>query len=51
LKQRNIGWRIDYVMMSAPLASRARTAIVQREVGSSDHGPVVVSVDVEATPS
>jgi exodeoxyribonuclease-3 len=51
LKQRNIGWRIDYVMMSAPLASRARTAIVQREVGSIDHGPVVASVDLEATPS
>jgi exodeoxyribonuclease-3 len=51
LKQRNIGWRIDYVMMSALLASRARTAIVQREVGSSDHGPVVVSVYLEATPS
>ena len=49
LKQRNIGWRIDYVMMSAPLAAHARSAVVQREVGSSDHGPVVVDLDVEAS--
>lgn len=51
LKQRNIGWRIDYVMMSAPLAARARRAVVQREIGSSDHGPVVVDVDPEAPAS
>lgn len=46
LKQRNIGWRIDYVLASAPLAARATHSIVQREVGSSDHGPVVVTLDV-----
>ena len=48
LKQRNIGWRIDYVMMSAALAAGARRSTVQREVGSSDHGPLVVDVDLEA---
>ena len=48
LKQRNIGWRIDYVMMSTPLAAQARRAVVQREIGSSDHGPVVVEVEPEA---
>ncbi len=42
LKQRNIGWRIDYVLASQALASRATSAVVQREIGSSDHGPVVV---------
>jgi exodeoxyribonuclease-3 len=35
LKQRNIGW-------STTLAEKATSAIVQREIGSSDHGPVVV---------
>ena len=42
LKQRNIGWRIDYVLASQALASRAKSSVVQREIGSSDHGPVVV---------
>ncbi len=41
-KERNIGWRIDYVLASKALADRAASAVVQREIGSSDHGPVVV---------
>ncbi len=43
LRQRNVGWRIDYVLASTALATRATTAVVQREVGTSDHGPVVVT--------
>jgi exodeoxyribonuclease-3 len=42
LRQRNIGWRIDYVLAAEPLASRARTAAAMREFGTSDHAPVVV---------
>jgi exodeoxyribonuclease III len=45
LKQRNIGWRIDYVVASPDLAARARTCVVQRDYGSSDHGPVVATFD------
>lgn len=41
-KERNIGWRIDYVLASTALAARAATSVVQREIGTSDHGPVVV---------
>ncbi|MGE0815871.1 MAG: exodeoxyribonuclease III [Vicinamibacterales bacterium] len=43
LKQRNIGWRIDYVVASSGLAASATACVVQREVGSSDHGPVVAT--------
>jgi exodeoxyribonuclease-3 len=43
LKQRNIGWRIDYVIASEALARTAGTCVVQREIGSSDHGPVVAT--------
>ena len=43
LRQRNIGWRIDYVLASAPLAARAVSSTVMRDVGTSDHGPVVVT--------
>ena len=45
MKEKNIGWRIDYVLASSALAARAKSAIVQREIGSSDHGPVVVQFD------
>jgi exodeoxyribonuclease-3 len=44
-KERNIGWRIDYVLASKALADRAKSAVVQREIGSSDHGPVVVQFE------
>jgi exodeoxyribonuclease-3 len=46
MKQRNIGWRLDYVFASAPLADRVVTCVVQREVGTSDHGPVIATFDV-----
>ena len=45
MKQRNIGWRIDYVLASNELAVRATASKVQREIGTSDHGPVVVQFD------
>jgi exodeoxyribonuclease-3 len=48
-KERNIGWRIDYVLASRALAERARSAAVQREIGTSDHGPVVVNFDFTET--
>ena len=41
LRQRNIGWRIDYVLASADLAARAVRADSLREFGTSDHAPVV----------
>ena len=41
MKQRNIGWRLDYVLASQAIADRVRSCVVQREVGTSDHGPVI----------
>jgi exodeoxyribonuclease-3 len=41
MRQRNIGWRLDYVLASRSLAARVSSCLVQREVGTSDHGPVV----------
>ncbi len=46
MKERTIGWRIDYVLASAALASRAKSVVVRREIGTSDHGPVVVEFDL-----
>lgn len=42
LRQRNIGWRIDYVLATASLAATATRAECQREFGTSDHAPLVV---------
>ena len=41
MRQRNIGWRLDMVLASKALAGAAVSCTVQREFGSSDHGPVV----------
>ena len=49
LRQRNIGWRIDYVLASDTLARQAAAAVVHREFGTSDHGPVVVHFNPSAT--
>ena len=45
MKERNIGWRLDYVFASQALAGRAVSCVVQREVGTSDHGPVIATFD------
>ncbi len=41
LRQRNIGWRLDYVLASESLAERAVSCPSFREIGTSDHAPVV----------
>jgi len=41
LRQRNIGWRLDYVAASHALVDGAATCKVYREVGTSDHAPVI----------
>jgi exodeoxyribonuclease-3 len=45
LRQRNIGWRLDYVLASATLAAAARSCVVLREFGTSDHGPVIATFE------
>jgi exodeoxyribonuclease-3 len=43
LRQRNIGWRLDYVLASRAIAERAVSCPVMRDVGTSDHAPVVAT--------
>lgn len=45
LRQRNIGWRIDYQLASRPLAGMARSSRSLREFGTSDHAPLVVEYE------
>ena len=43
MRERNIGWRLDYVLASESLAERAVSCPSQREIGTSDHAPVVAT--------
>ncbi|MFN7914770.1 MAG: exodeoxyribonuclease III [Vicinamibacterales bacterium] len=45
MRQRNIGWRIDYILASQALAATATACPVQREVGTSDHAPVMATFE------
>jgi exodeoxyribonuclease III len=44
MRQRNIGWRLDYVLASPGIAARAQSCVVQRDFGTSDHAPVVMTI-------
>lgn len=44
-RARNVGWRLDYFLVSAALASRVRDVIIHDEVPGSDHCPVSLLID------
>ena len=64
LREKNVGWRIDYILASEPLTAAAVSCDVQRDFGKSDHGPLIAqfqlfddddararaSVSIEAVP-
>ena len=43
MRDRNIGWRIDYVLADRTMAASAVEAVSRRDFGTSDHAPVVVT--------
>ena len=45
MRERNIGWRIDYILASQTLGSRAVACRVSREFGTSDHAPIVATFE------
>jgi exodeoxyribonuclease-3 len=44
-RARNIGWRIDYVLVSASIAAQVREAKIHADVMGSDHCPVSIRID------
>lgn len=40
MRQKNIGWRLDYVLCSKSLAAKATECTVLKDFGTSDHAPV-----------
>ncbi|HVB92118.1 MAG TPA: exodeoxyribonuclease III [Acidimicrobiales bacterium] len=45
-RSRNIGWRIDYFLVSESLSSRVTAADIHPDVMGSDHCPVSITLDV-----
>jgi exodeoxyribonuclease-3 len=45
-RRKNLGWRIDYHMVSSELATNIRGADILEEAVHSDHCPVVVELDL-----
>jgi exodeoxyribonuclease-3 len=43
MKERNIGWRLDYVLASEAVFADVQGCVIQRDFGTSDHGPVVAT--------
>ncbi len=41
MRQRNIGWRLDYIAASKALVDETVHCVTYREVGTSDHAPVI----------
>jgi len=44
-RERNVGWRIDYFLVSEPLKSRVKAADIHPKYLGSDHCPVSVTLD------
>jgi exodeoxyribonuclease III len=44
-RERNVGWRIDYFLVSNSLKSRVKTAEIHSKVLGSDHCPVSITLD------
>ena len=49
-RARNIGWRIDYVLVSSVLKPRVKAAKIHADVMGSDHCPVSIVLDVPDHP-
>ncbi len=43
-RARNVGWRIDYIFVSSPLAKKVKSAKILPEVLGSDHCPVLCDI-------
>lgn len=43
-RARNIGWRIDYIFVSAKLMKKVKKALILLEVMGSDHCPVLIEI-------
>ena len=46
VRERNVGWRIDYILVATELKERIVSASIMSEQLGSDHCPIVLELDV-----
>jgi exodeoxyribonuclease-3 len=44
-RERNVGWRIDYFLVSSSLKSKVKEATIHADVMGSDHCPISIKLD------
>src|SRR5690606_39091495 len=49
VRERNIGWRIDYFIVSDRIKHLVKTADIHPHIMGSDHCPIVLELDVVGT--
>jgi exodeoxyribonuclease-3 len=42
MRQRNIGWRLDYFLVTKSLFDTVGSCVIQKDIGTSDHAPVLL---------
>lgn len=45
-RSRNVGWRIDYFLVSDTLKSKVKAAAIHADIMGSDHCPISVTLDI-----
>lgn len=45
-RSRNIGWRIDYFMVSSDIKYRVKSSSILKDIKGSDHAPIVLEIDI-----
>ena len=45
-RSRNLGWRIDYAMITDDLADKLQRAVILPDAIHSDHCPVLIEMDL-----
>jgi exodeoxyribonuclease-3 len=45
-RKRNVGWRIDYFLISAALRPKLKSAFIRADVAGSDHCPVGIELNL-----
>ena len=45
-RERNVGWRIDYFIVSDRIAGKVKDVVIRGDVQGSDHCPVTLEIDI-----
>jgi exodeoxyribonuclease-3 len=45
-RARNVGWRIDYILVSESLKEKVKSANIHADIMGSDHCPISIELDI-----